>query len=365
VQASDGTYADTQTLTITVGDVNDNAPVVTPGQRFVLAEISSNGAVLGRVLATDADSVASLGQWAISSGNIGGAFAIDPATGRITVANAGRLDYETTPTYTLRIRVSDGGLVSAEQTVTITLTDVREPVPAPVPVPGAPEVTDPVPVFTVPGTTAAAPSPAPAPASSSPARGDAGDDTPEFALTTEFTATPASAARSSQATASSSGAVRRAASGELLSSVAGGTVSLDIDLVDLAEADSEGTGWVTPADDTNRSVRVRAAQEGASRPTQSNDDLAIWAAKASAALLGAGFVWWSLRASGLLASLAASTPVWRHLDPIPILGGDDGTGYSTFDTAGPPQWDDEAARDEAASRELLDEARRNLETVIS
>ncbi|HET7865546.1 MAG TPA: hypothetical protein VFL86_14180, partial [Burkholderiaceae bacterium] len=83
------------------------------------------------------------------------------------------------------------------------------------------------------------------------------------------------------------------------------------------------------------------------------------------ALLGAGFVWWSLRASGLLASLAASTPVWRHLDPIPILGGDDGTGYSTFDTTGPPLWDDEAARDEAPSRELLYEARRNLETVIS
>jgi len=365
VQASDGTYADTQTLTLSVGDVNDNAPVVTPGQRFVLAEISSNGAVLGRVLATDADSVASLGQWAISSGNIGGAFAIDPATGRITVANAGRLDYETTPTYTLRIRVSDGGLVSAEQTVTIVLTDVREPVPAPVPVPGVPEVTDPVPVFTVPGTAAAAPSPAPAPASSSPARGDAGDDTPEFALTTEFNAPPPSAVRSSQAVTSSSGAVRRTASGELLSSVAGGTVSLDIDLVDLAEADSESTGWAAPADDTNRSVRVRAAQDGASRPAPSNDDLAIWAAKASAALLGAGFVWWSLRASGLLASLAASTPVWRHLDPIPILGGDDGTGYSTFDTAGPPQWDDEAARDEAASRELLDEARRNLDTVIS
>jgi hypothetical protein len=365
VQASDGTYADTQTLTLSVGDVNDNAPVVAPGQRFVLAEISSNGAVLGRVLATDADSVASLGQWAISGGNIGEAFAIDPATGRITVANAGRLDYETTPTYTLRIRVSDGGLVSAEQTVTLVLTDVREPVPAPVPVPGAPEVTNPVPVFTVPGTAAAAPSPAPTPASSSPARGDAGDDTPEFALSIEFTTNPPSAVRSSQATTSSSGAVRRTASGELLSSVAGGTVSLDIDLVDLAEADSEGTGRGAPTDDTNRSVRVRAAQDGASRPAPSNDDLAIWAAKASAALLGAGFVWWSLRASGLLASLAASTPVWRHLDPIPILGGDDGTGYSTFDTAGPPQWDDEAARDEAASRELLDEARRNLDTVIS
>jgi hypothetical protein len=247
------------------------------------------------------------------------------------------------------------------------VSDVREPVPAPVPVPVAPEAADPVPVSTVPGTVAAAPSPAPAPAARPPAPGDAGDDTPEFALTTDFDA-PAPSSQGLQAASSSptSGAARRAASAELLSSVAGGTVSLNIDLVDLGAAESgDGTEWVTPPDDTSRSARVRAVQDGASRPTPSNDDLALWASKASAALLGAGFVWWSLRASGLLASLAAATPVWRHLDPIPILGGDDGTGHSTFDTAGPPQWDDEAARDEAASRELLDEARRNLETIIS
>jgi hypothetical protein len=364
VQASDGSTTDTQALTISVGDVNDNAPVVTPGQRFMLAEISSNGTVLGRVQATDADGLGSLGHWAITGGNIGAAFAIDAATGRITVADASRLDYESTPTYTLRISVSDGSQASAEQTVTIVLTDVREPALDPVPAPGAPEATNPVPVFTLPEPVAMAP--APAPASRAPASGDAGDTTPEFALTLEFSP-PAAIERSGQAAAapSSSGAARRAASGELLSSVAGGTVSLDIDLVDLDTAEAEGTGWITQADDPSRGVRVRAVQDGASRPGPSDKDLALWAAKASGALLGAGFVWWSLRASGLLASLAASTPVWRHLDPIPILGGDDGTGHSTFDTAGPPLWDDEAARDEAASRELLDEARRNLETVIS
>ncbi len=367
LQASDGTHADTQALTITVGDVNDNAPAVTPGQRFALAEIGSNGAVLGRVLATDADSVGTLAQWAISGGNIDGVFAIDPATGRITVADAGRLDYETRPTYTLRISVSDGYLASAEQTVTIVLIDVREPVAAPAPVPGAPEATTPVPVFTVPQPATAAPAPAPAPAARAPASGETGDSTPESALSMDLS-TPAPAARGTPAAAgpATSGAARRAGSGDLLSSVAGGTVSLDIDLVDLDAADSgDGSDRAAQPDDTGRGTRVRAAQDGASHPAPSSRDLALWAAKASAALLGAGFVWWSLRASGLLASLAASTPVWRHLDPIPILGGDDGTGYSTFDTAGPPLWDDEAARDEAASRELLDEARRNLETVIS
>jgi hypothetical protein len=77
-------------------------------------------------------------------------------------------------------------------------------------------------------------------------------------------------------------------------------------------------------------------------------------AETAAAVLGAGFVWWSLRAAGLLATVLASAPVWRHLDPIPILGGDDREGGD-----GPaPADDDEAARDEAASQELLEPVRR-------
>jgi hypothetical protein len=80
-------------------------------------------------------------------------------------------------------------------------------------------------------------------------------------------------------------------------------------------------------------------------------------ARTSAALLSAGFVWWSLRVAGLLASMLASTPVWRHLDPIPILAtpkddeDDDDEADSVTTSHG------EQDRDEAASRELMDEAR--------
>jgi hypothetical protein len=90
----------------------------------------------------------------------------------------------------------------------------------------------------------------------------------------------------------------------------------------------------------------------------------LWAARATAALLSAGLGWWLLRGSGLLASLAAATPLWRHLDPIPILGGDDGTTQWAVDTETPPPDDDEGARDEAAARELMDEARRRSETLL-
>ncbi|TCO36080.1 Ig-like domain-containing protein, partial [Dokdonella fugitiva] len=55
------------------------------------------------------------------AGNTNGAFAIDPATGALTVAAA--LDYETQSSYVLTIEVSDGAL-SGTGTVTVNVTDV-------------------------------------------------------------------------------------------------------------------------------------------------------------------------------------------------------------------------------------------------
>jgi hypothetical protein len=39
--------------------------------------------------------------------------------------------------------------------------------------------------------------------------------------------------------------------------------------------------------------------------------------------LSVGAVWWAARAAGLIASLLASAPAWRHMDPLPVLGRDD------------------------------------------
>jgi hypothetical protein len=41
--------------------------------------------------------------------------------------------------------------------------------------------------------------------------------------------------------------------------------------------------------------------------------------KAAGVTLSVGVVWWTLRAGGLLASLAASLPVWRGIDVTMIL----------------------------------------------
>jgi hypothetical protein len=39
--------------------------------------------------------------------------------------------------------------------------------------------------------------------------------------------------------------------------------------------------------------------------------------------LSVGVVWWASRVSGLIGSLLASLPAWRHLDPLPIVGRDE------------------------------------------
>jgi hypothetical protein len=115
----------TATVTINLGDVNDS-PVVNPAT-FSLPENSPNGTNVGTVTFSDPDS----GQthtFAITGGNTSGAFAINPATGQITVANSAALDFETTPTFSLTVQVTDNGspVLAGSATVTINLTNVDD-----------------------------------------------------------------------------------------------------------------------------------------------------------------------------------------------------------------------------------------------
>lgn len=71
--------------------------------------------------ATDVDSPALT--YSITGGNDAGRFAIDSATGALTLAAA--LDYETTTSYVLTVQVSDGTLTDTQQ-ITVNVTDVLE-----------------------------------------------------------------------------------------------------------------------------------------------------------------------------------------------------------------------------------------------
>jgi len=52
-------------------------------------------------------------------------------------------------------------------------------------------------------------------------------------------------------------------------------------------------------------------------------DVVLNSVRISGLALSVGAVWWAARAAGLVASLLASSPAWRHVDPLPVLGRDE------------------------------------------
>jgi hypothetical protein len=69
--------------------------------------------------------------------------------------------------------------------------------------------------------------------------------------------------------------------------------------------------------------------------------------------LSVGAVWWASRVSGLLGGLLASTPAWRHIDPLPVVGRDEDQDKEWY------EGDDlEADADELAVSLVLEGSRR-------
>ena len=116
----------TATITVNVTDVNE-VPVVT-GASFSLPENTANGTNVGSPITYADPDGGQTHVYSIESGNTNNAFAIDPSTGQITVNNVGALDFETTPVFTLTVRVTDNGtpVLFGQATVTVTLTNVNE-----------------------------------------------------------------------------------------------------------------------------------------------------------------------------------------------------------------------------------------------
>ena len=122
VRVTDGVLADTQTVTVAIGNVNDNAPVALD-DTLTVAEDTAVGSLIGTVSATDADGALNALAYSIVSGNTANAFAIGSATGAITLTQS--LDFETLAAYVLSVRVTDG--VNSDTTlVHVDVTDVFE-----------------------------------------------------------------------------------------------------------------------------------------------------------------------------------------------------------------------------------------------
>jgi hypothetical protein len=97
---------------------------------------------------------------------------------------------------------------------------------------------------------------------------------------------------------------------------------------------------------------VAAAPLGDTAESRTEDSIVTFetSVKFTGAAMSAAVVAWALRGAGLLTSLLAAVPAWRHLDPVPVLAPDEEK----------PEWevdeDDENVREERAVSNLLREA---------
>lgn len=125
---SGGPLSDSRLMSITVTAIND-APVFAPANpTFSVDENATIGTVVGSVSVTDVDSAPSDLSFSIISGNTNNGFAID-SNGQLTVANSAALNFNTTPTFTLTVRVTDSSAVAptpltVDTTVTVNLNDL-------------------------------------------------------------------------------------------------------------------------------------------------------------------------------------------------------------------------------------------------
>ena len=125
VVVSDGELTDELTVTVEVANVND-APVLDDAL-FAVDEGSAAGTAVGTVTATDVEGDAV--SYAIVGGNEDGQFAIDAATGAITVAAGADIDFETLSSYQLTVRATESSTAEAltdDAVVDILVGDVSE-----------------------------------------------------------------------------------------------------------------------------------------------------------------------------------------------------------------------------------------------
>jgi hypothetical protein len=126
VQVEDlGALIDTAVITVNLNDVNE-APTLADTTLPDLPEDSPATTLVGTVTATDPDAGEAF-TYSITGGNPGPSFVIGSSSGDIFVANTANLDFETTPTYTLTVEVTDSGLLVDTADIVINLTNVNEP----------------------------------------------------------------------------------------------------------------------------------------------------------------------------------------------------------------------------------------------
>jgi VCBS repeat-containing protein len=120
---------DQTTLTITIGGTNQQPTVsITPSNAETVAENTAAGTVVATVVGADADTTDVL-SYSITAGNGAGLFAIDAASGEISLADVAPSFEAGNTSYTLEVTVDDGsGTANATvvDTLTVSITDAND-----------------------------------------------------------------------------------------------------------------------------------------------------------------------------------------------------------------------------------------------
>ncbi len=118
VKVVDQGVAVDKTIVINIGSTGNNAPVFTnEAYVFSIPQNSANGTVVGMVSATDQDS--NTLTYSITSGNTNNAFALNAASGQITVSNSAALT--TIQTFILAVQVQDNGAGNLTDTASVAV----------------------------------------------------------------------------------------------------------------------------------------------------------------------------------------------------------------------------------------------------
>lgn len=132
VSASDGVNSFWQTLAVSVGNANDNAPVLTSngGGATAALSLNENLTVAATVAATDADG--SPLTYLITGGDDAALFTIDSVTGALRFVTApdheAPADADGDNVYLVTVGVSDG-VAAASQALTLTVLDLNDTAP--------------------------------------------------------------------------------------------------------------------------------------------------------------------------------------------------------------------------------------------
>jgi len=140
ISVSDGELvSDPEVVIVYLNDLNDNRPVIKADQSLSIDENSNAGALIGVISVTDADvTPTSFQNWTISNlvdlnGNGNNALAINPDSGELSVNDPLDFDCETTLSFTIKVKVSDGTDFGDEEEVIIDINDVNEYPPSIIP----------------------------------------------------------------------------------------------------------------------------------------------------------------------------------------------------------------------------------------